>query len=999
MQTSEKGNKDLLRHIDSDILLTQAHRLSIAPTSDTISNRANIVQASSDNNNGFGNDNVDNNINHHNKTIPLPSKTKATTGQVSPSRKDRNKRKEEALRKFQNRNKVNNDKNGESYNVDDVENLLSVTKEMLLEEDKILKKAVEAQRLVFKATTIAKRANVAIHTLQMVDKTGALISFGELQEDIDAALKVRRARKDRERQKKKAKLKNLPVQEFNVVDLSEILTRHPEEQMRFAFKLADINGDGRVTKEEIKESIRKFQDDGKDTEEDWALKQFEMELDTYFLSGGCQSDYIDEYHMEASAYAETAIGAPLSVSIDELIALQQWTDDVAYYKQVFTNKFLERLSRAFIGACHETTYIALQPDAQWDENAKAPWLDMGIVSCSTELKVRHDVATNLNDTDFQTIHSLMRLIDLLKTKCNNQNSEVICSYLKANFENMDLTSANFLYFNDFKRVLGIDGHGVGLKDDDLKILEAYCESDSKHPGHLFYPEVCKSINYLMIFIEDNSDNDGGEKLLRKIHACDDNVTFDEFVKSCNNTYDQWDLYSAVMCCKAWVLLNHIADDEILSQMIAPDPTRLARRPTKKTSKTQKVSNEENCNIPIYNPAEMRDPNTNKYSKEYQSTNFCNSLWKQQQNRDFIYIIEGVGNDANGNGVGGLRMKTRAGEESDVCSDAIVWVRLLSYMYDSRMYLRKDCLTKTEHKKLVKLARMNNMSRAGVKKLSKYEKELKKEAALRKRIEREKARLIAKNPVTFVDRIENQLEDARRRKLKLKQAQDKKNKEEALQKRGASRPDTLGFLKRLQMNEEIKEKKRQDLIKAEMLSYKQGGPRVSKAEAKMKNMSKSISKEKKEMAKKAFSKYDRDQSGWIDSAELKIMVSDLGEPISDLEAHRLVKKLDKNNDGTIGFDEFMEWFVCRCPACKYIMERDPIPGRNYRRFALTTKECVEWAKNNNVLDFNGEGPSPTMLICGTCLDIYKREQFIKRLDESENDRREKKRIRDLAKSTR
>ena len=115
--------------------------------------------------------------------------------------------------------------------------------------------------------------------------------------------------------------------------------------MRFAFKLADINGDGRVTKEEIKESIRKFQDDGKDTEEDWALKQFEMELDTYFLSGGCQSDYIDEYHMEASAYAETAIGAPLSVSIDELIALQQWTDDVAYYKQVFTNKFLERLSR------------------------------------------------------------------------------------------------------------------------------------------------------------------------------------------------------------------------------------------------------------------------------------------------------------------------------------------------------------------------------------------------------------------------------------------------------------------------------------------------------------------------------------------------------------------------------------------------------------------------------------------------------------------------------
>ena len=113
----------------------------------------------------------------------------------------------------------------------------------------------------------------------------------------------------------------------------------------------------------------------------------------------------------------------------------------------------------------------------------------------------------------------------------------------------------------------------------------------------------------------------------------------------------------------------------------------------------------------------------------------------------------------------------------------------------------------------------------------------------------------------------------------------------------------------------KKKKRQDLIKAEMLSYKQGGPRVSKAEAKMKNMSKSISKVKKKWQKKHFLSMTVIQSGWIDSAELKIMVSYLGEPISLLEAHRLVKKLDKNNDGTIGFDEFMEWFVCRCPACK------------------------------------------------------------------------------------
>ena len=38
----------------------------------------------------------------------------------------------------------------------------------------------------------------------------------------------------------------------------------------------------------------------------------------------------------------------------------------------------------------------------WDENAKAPWLDKSIVSCSNEFSVQYDVAANLNDTDFHT---------------------------------------------------------------------------------------------------------------------------------------------------------------------------------------------------------------------------------------------------------------------------------------------------------------------------------------------------------------------------------------------------------------------------------------------------------------------------------------------------------------------------------------------------------------------------------------------------------------------
>ena len=70
---------------------------------------------------------------------------------------------------------------------------------------------------------------------------------------------------------------------------------------------------------------------------------------------------------------------------------------------------------------------------------------------------------------------------------------------------------------------------------------------------------------------------------------------------------------------------------------------------------------------------MKDPYTNKYTVDFQSSNFSSSLWEQQKTRDFTYLIEPVENYK-----GGLRMKTKATEETDNCSDAIVWVRLLSY---------------------------------------------------------------------------------------------------------------------------------------------------------------------------------------------------------------------------------------------------------------------------------------------------------------------------------
>ena len=315
----------------------------------------------------------------------------------------------------------------------------------------------------------------------MVDKTGKLVSFEELQTDIDAALEVRRNRKDRSRMKVEAE--DSRVSAFNVVDLSEVLARHPEEQMRFAFQLADINSDGRVTKEEIK-GIKNF-NLMKKTLKKIGLCNNLKRLDRCFLSGGCNSDYVDEKHLEASKYAEMAVGAPLSVSVDELIALQHWADDVEFYKQVFTKKFLDRLSKAFIGASHETAYIGIQCIGNSHEDGKAPWIDKSILSASTKFNVSDSVGAILNTINVGTIQTLIRLIELLQSKCKIKTSSYVVAYLKENFIKMDLTNASYVSTDDFKRVLGKNGHGVGLNDEDVKFFCYHCREHGTH-DHIQY---------------------------------------------------------------------------------------------------------------------------------------------------------------------------------------------------------------------------------------------------------------------------------------------------------------------------------------------------------------------------------------------------------------------------------------------------------------------------------------------------------------------------------
>src|SRR3569833_436226 len=63
-----------------------------------------------------------------------------------------------------------------------------------------------------------------------------------------------------------------------------------------------------------------------------------------------------------------------------------------------------------------------------------------------------------------------------------------------------------------------------------------------------------------------------------------------------------------------------------------------------------------------------------------------------------------------------------------------------------------------------------------------------------------------------------------------------------------------------------------------------------------------------MMKKVFKSFDTDNSGYIDSQELKDVAAELGRPLDAGEVEECLKDLDMNKDGKISYDEFKQWWL-------------------------------------------------------------------------------------------
>ena len=76
---------------------------------------------------------------------------------------------------------------------------------------------------------------------------------------------------------------------------------------------------------------------------------------------------------------------------------------------------------------------------------------------------------------------------------------------------------------------------------------------------------------------------------------------------------------------------------------------------------------------------------------------------------------------------------------------------------------------------------------------------------------------------------------------------------------------------------------------------------------MANKTKTIGENEKSM-RKTFRVLDKDQNGYITSRELREWVSKLGEKLTQKEASELVREADKNGDGKINIEEFVEMMM-------------------------------------------------------------------------------------------
>jgi len=124
---------------------------------------------------------------------------------------------------------------------------------------------------------------------------------------------------------------------------------------------------------------------------------------------------------------------------------------------------------------------------------------------------------------------------------------------------------------------------------------------------------------------------------------------------------------------------------------------------------------------------------------------------------------------------------------------------------------------------------------------------------------------------------------------------------------------------------------------------------------------------REEVRKVFVHYDRDGSGAIDQAEFRALVASLGLLIPAEEVENTFKAIDLDNNGTIEFEEFFQWFHAskehRNNPIRRTVRR---MGQRAGMISITDPEVIRRAFMNVDADGNGEISPEEFQQC--CVDL-------------------------------
>ncbi|XP_017245988.1 calmodulin-7 isoform X1 [Daucus carota subsp. sativus] len=72
----------------------------------------------------------------------------------------------------------------------------------------------------------------------------------------------------------------------------------------------------------------------------------------------------------------------------------------------------------------------------------------------------------------------------------------------------------------------------------------------------------------------------------------------------------------------------------------------------------------------------------------------------------------------------------------------------------------------------------------------------------------------------------------------------------------------------------------------------------------------------EELKEAFRVFDKDQNGFISAAELRHVMTNLGEKLTDEEVDEMIREADVDGDGQINYEEFVKVMMAKRMSMRY-----------------------------------------------------------------------------------